>query len=221
MVRLLPRDAGAELSGGDEPLTAWDRARDRFHGALANPRLKWAGILAGVSYAVFYLFTLGHIVIQPGSTPVPNAGVFAVVGLENIWRERAPYNYEPIAVFQPVEGFAVFLAVPNLLLAAGLGILLALSLAVAFYLFTEFRACGITGSATGILASAPAFLTGFACCAPSLALSLGAVSAASLTGLIPILMPAAFLSLALVLGWNLLRPVPSTGVVHLAVRAKS
>ncbi len=202
-------------------MTAWDRARDRFHDALARPRLKWGGILAGTAYALFYLFTLGHIVIQPGSTPLPNAGVFAVVGLENIWRERAPYNYEPIAVFQPVEGFAVFLAVPNLLLAASLGILLALSLAVAFYLFTEFRACGITGSATGILASAPAFLTGFACCAPSLAISLGAVSAASLTGLIPILMPAAFLSLGLVLAWNLLREVPNAGTVPLTVRAKS
>ena len=202
-------------------MTAWDRARDRFHGALARPRLKWGGILAGVAYALFYLFTLGHLVIQPGSTPVPNAGVFAVVGLENIWRERAPYNYEPIAVFQPVEGFAVFLAVPNLLLAASLGILLALSLAVAFYLFTEFRACGITGSATGVLASAPAFLTGFACCAPSLAIFLGAASAASLTGLIPILMPAAFLALGLVLAWNLLRKVPSTGKVPLAARAKS
>ncbi len=160
-------------------------------------------------------------VIQPGATPLPSAGVFAVVGLENIWRERAPYNYEPITVFQPVEGFAVFLAVPNLLLAASLGILLALSLTVAFFLFTEFRACGITGSATGILASAPAFLTGFACCAPSLAISLGAVSAASLTGLIPILMPAAFLSLGLVLAWNLLREVPSTGTVPVAVRTKS
>ena len=172
-------------------------------------------------YALFYLFSLGHIVVQPGRTPLPNAGVFAVVGLENLWRERAPYNFEPIAVFQPVEGFAVFLAVPNLLLAASLGVLLALSLAVAFYLFTEFRACGITGSASGILASAPAFLTGFACCAPSLAISLGAVSAASLTGLIPILMPAAFVALVVVLAWNLFRPVPGTEAPHLAVNAKS
>jgi hypothetical protein len=204
-----------------DPTTVWERARVRFTGALANPRLKWGGIAAGVAYAIFYLVSLGHIVIQPGTTPVPSAGVFAVVGLENLWRERAPYNYEPVAVFQPFEGFAIFLAVPNLLLAAGLAILLALSLAVAFYLFTEFRACGITGSASGILASAPAFLTGFACCAPSLAISLGAVSAASLTGLIPIFMPAAFVAMGLVLGWNLLRGVPGTTPLHRTVRAKS
>ncbi|MFQ5986838.1 MAG: hypothetical protein ACE5KQ_05715 [Thermoplasmata archaeon] len=204
-----------------DPSTAWERARVRFRGALANPRMKWGGIAAGVAYALFYLFSLGHLIIQPGTRPVPSAGAFAVVGLENIWRERAPYNYEPIAVFQPVEGFAIFLAVPNLLLAASLAILLALSLAVAFYLFTEFRACGITGSATGFLAAAPAFLTGFACCAPSLAISLGAVSAASLTGLIPIFMPVAFVALGLVLGWNLLRDVPGTATVHAPVRAKS
>ncbi|MFQ6012496.1 MAG: hypothetical protein ACE5LS_02495 [Thermoplasmata archaeon] len=200
-------------------VSAWDRARNRLRGALATPRLKWGGILAGLSYALFYLFTMGHLVIQPGTTPVPNAGIFAVVGLENLWRERAPYNYEPIAVFQPVEGFAIFLAVPNLLLAASLAILLALSLTVAFYLFTELRACGLTGSASGVLASAPAFLTGFACCAPSLAISLGAVSAAGLTGLLPIFMPAAFVALGLVLGWNLLREVPGTAD-HLTVKAK-
>lgn len=184
---------------------AWARLGE----AVARPRLKWAGILSGLGYAFVYLFSLGHLIVQPGLVVFPGRGAFFVVGLENLWRERAPWNWEPVAVFQPVEGFALFLSMPNLLLAAGLGTLLALNVTASIHLYTEARHCGLAKSASGILASAPAFLTGFACCAPTFLLALGTVSAGLFLALVPFLLPAAFAALGGALAWNLLRSLPA------------
>lgn len=192
------------------------RARDRLRGTLASRRLRWAGLLAGLGYALTYLYSVGHLIVGPGAVALPGQGPFVFVGWENLWRTRAPYNYEPVAVLQPGEGFALLLALPNLLLAAGLGVLLALTLTTAVHLYTQARHCGLGKSASGILASAPAFLTGFACCSPTaLAFLLGAVSAVAFVGLLQVLMPAAFAALLAALAWNLLRRVPAppdTGV---------
>ncbi len=108
-----------------------------------------------------------------------------------------------------MEGFAVFLAVPNLLLAAGLGILLALNVTAPIYVYTQVRSCCLAKSVSGIFASAPAFLTGFACCAPTVAIFIGSISAAAFVVLIQVFMPVAFAALMLALAWNLLRRLPS------------
>ncbi|MBI4562319.1 MAG: hypothetical protein HY724_09775 [Candidatus Rokubacteria bacterium] len=180
----------------------------RLRAALARGRPKRVGILSGVAYVLVYLFSLGHIAITPGRAAFPGAGVFTYVGLENLWRQRAPYNYEPVAIFQPVDGFAIFLAVPNLLLAIALGTLVALNVAVFLHGNTQSRHCGLAKSASGLVASLPAFLTGFACCAPSLVILLGAVFASSFLLFVEVAMPAAIAALILSLAWNLFRPVP-------------
>lgn len=198
------------------------RAWNRLRGSLASRRLRRVGLLAGLGYALAYLYSVGHLVVAPGAVPLPGQGPFVFVGWENLWRARAPYNFEPVAVLQPGEGFALLLALPNLLLAASLGLLLALNVTTVVHLVTRARHCGLGKSASGLLASAPAFLTGFACCSPTaLAFLLGAVSAAAFVGLLQVLMPAAFAALLGALAWNLLRRLPSPPEPVTAVSAKA
>ncbi len=185
---------------------AWQRLKD----SLATPGLRRIALLSGLAYALLYLYSIGHIIIRPGSTPFPGRGIVSFVSLENLWRERAPYNFEPIAVFHPFEGFAIFLAVPNLLLGAFLGLLLGLNISTLVRSYTRAKACGLSQSVSGIAASVPAFLTGFACCTPSLAILLGAAFTASFVALIQWFMPAAIVALVLSLLWNLVREQPST-----------
>ncbi len=180
----------------------------RLRGTLASPRLRRVALLSGTAYVLLYLFSLGHLVISPGFTPFPERGVLFFIGLENLWRERAPYNFEPIGVFQPFEGFALFLAVPNLLLGAALGFLLGLNVATLVYGYTQAKACGIR-SVSGLFASVPAFLTGFACCSPTFVIILGSAFAASFLALLAWFIPAAIAALVLALAWNLLRYLPT------------
>jgi hypothetical protein len=184
---------------------AWNRLRD----TLSTPRLRRLALLAGTAYALIYLYALGHVVISPGSNPLPGGGVFFATSLDNLWKERAPYNYEPVAAFQPVQGFVIFLAVPNLILAAILGLLLGLNIASAVHAYTAVKACGVKNSFSTLGASVPAFLTGFACCAPTFLILLGAAFAASLLALLPFFIPTAIAALLAGLLWNLMRPMPS------------
>lgn len=184
-----------------------EEAVRRLRESLASPRLRRIALVSGAAYFLLYLFSIGHLVISPGVTPLPGRGVLFFTGLENLWRQRAPYNFEPIGVFQPFEGFAIFFAVPNLLLGAGLGFLLGLNVATLVHGYAEARACGVR-SVSGLFASIPAFLTGFACCSPTFIIILGAAFTASFIALLAWLMPAAIAALVLALAWNLLRTIP-------------
>ncbi len=180
----------------------------RLKETLASPKLRRLAWLSGIAYVLLYLFSIGHLVISPGVTPFPDRGVLFFTGLENLWRERAPYNFEPIGVFQPFEGFAIFLAVPNLLLGIALGFLLGLNVSTLLYGYAQAKACGLR-SVSGVFASIPAFLTGFACCTPTFVFLLGTAFAASFIALLAWFMPAAIAALVLALAWNLLRKLPS------------
>ncbi|MFQ5838856.1 MAG: hypothetical protein ACE5HJ_08790 [Thermoplasmata archaeon] len=186
----------------------WTRLRD----ILSSRRMRRVALLSGLAYSFIYLFTIGHLVISPGSTPFPGEGLISLVSLDNLWKERAPYNFEPIAVFHPFQGFAIFLAVPNLLLAGFLGLLLGLNISASVHAYTQAKACGLGKSFSGIAASVPAFLTGFACCAPTFIILLGTAFAAGFVVLLQWFMPAALGALVLALAWNLLRHLPSVSV---------
>lgn len=195
------------------------RGREAVHrlGEIRRSRrLKALAVLSGLAYALLYLFSLGHLVFRPGMMAVPGGGLFTVTELENLWRERAPFNFEPIAVFQPVEGVALFLAVPNLLLAAGLGLLLGLNMAALVYAYGRTRACGITHTVGGLAVSVPALLTGFACCSPTFLLLLGAAFSTSFVFLVGWFLPGALAALVAVLAWNLLRTLPTASLPTLA-----
>lgn len=187
-------------------------ALGRLSATLSSVRLRRIALLAGLSYALLYLFSLGLIVITPGNSVIPGDDRLIFVGLDGLWRERAPYNYEPMLLVEPFDGFALFIALPNYLLAALLGLLLGFNISTLVYSYQRAKACGLGHSLGGVLASVPAFLTGFACCTPTVIILLGAAFAASFVALLQWFMPAALGALGLALVWNLTRSLPTPAV---------
>lgn len=149
--------------------------------------------------------------IAPGidlalGSPIPSASV-AADWEDKMWKPIAPFVWESIAAVYPVRSVALFISVPNLLLALLLGTLVALNMVVTIArvrLVVAVRRGG--GFLTGFVASLPALLTGFTCCVPTIVLALGSVAAlftvAAIT-IAPYFLPLAALALAGNLLWGL------------------
>lgn len=109
----------------------------------------------------------------------------------------------------PHRWVAVFLSVPNLLVALALGTLVGLNVAVALARVRVARERGgQAGSGKGLLASVPGLLTGFTCCVPTAVLALGSLAAGFTVAVIavrPYFVPAAALALTANLLWGLRR----------------
>jgi hypothetical protein len=115
--------------------------------------------------------------------------------------------WEPIAAFYPIRSAALFLSVPNLLLALLLGTLVALNMAVAIararVTLTVKKSRGVV---RGFLPSLPALLTGFTCCVPTIVLALGSLTATFAVAAIaiaPYFLPLAAIALISNLLWGL------------------
>jgi hypothetical protein len=124
-----------------------------------------------------------------------------------IWKPIAPFVWEPIAALYPIRSVAVFLSVPNLLLAFLLGTLVGLNMAVAIgrarATVTVKRSRGVL---SGFLPSLPALLTGFTCCVPTIVLalsSLAATFAVTAIAIAPYFLPVAVITLIGNLIWGL------------------
>jgi hypothetical protein len=169
------------------------------------------GVGTGVAFFLLYLYSIGNILIVPGAdlalgTAVP---AFSVVfdWATKIWKPVAPFLWEPIVALYPIRSVALFISVPNLLLALLLGTLVALNLAIAIararLMVTVKKGRGF---ARGFLVSLPAVLTGFTCCVPTIVLALGSL-AAGLTvtaiALAPYFLPVAAFALLANLIWGL------------------
>jgi hypothetical protein len=169
------------------------------------------GLWTGVAFLLLYLYSMGNIVIAPGADlafgrPIPAASIVSDWGAK-IWKPVAPFVWEPIAAFYPIRSVALFLSIPNLVLAALLGTLVALNLAIAVararLMVTVKKNRGF---ARGFLASLPALLTGFTCCVPTIVLALGSLSAgltAAAIALSPYFLPVAAVALLANLIWGL------------------
>jgi len=168
------------------------------------------GLWSGIAYVLLYLYAVGNIVIAPGvdlamGRPVPSIFVVADWSAK-IWKSIAPFVWEPIAAIYLLPSVALFLSVPNLLLALLLGALVGLNLTAAIArarLFAGERLKG--GSMRGLLASLPALLTGFTCCVSTVILALGSLAAGFAVAVIavaPYFLPVAVLALVLNLLWS-------------------
>lgn len=169
------------------------------------------GLGVGVAFLLLYLYSVGNIVIAPGldlafGRPIPAALVVSDWAAK-MWKPIAPFVWESIAAVYPVRSVALFMSVPNLLLALLLGTLVALNMAVAIArvrLVVAVRRGG--GFLSGFVAFLPALLTGFTCCVPTIVLALGSVAAlftvAAIT-IAPYVLPLAALALAGNLLWGL------------------
>lgn len=181
--------------------------------ALRSPWGWRTGGLIGLAYVLAYLYSVQNIVVAPGAdlalgAPVPSISV-AADWTAKVWKPIAPFVWEPVVALFPLRQVAVFLSVPNLLVAVVLGTLVALNVAVAIAQARVLRASGRRArSLKGMLASAPGLLTGFTCCVPTAVLALGSLAAGFTVAVIavrPYFLPAAAVALALNLVWGMRR----------------
>jgi hypothetical protein len=178
---------------------------------LSDRVARRVGLPIGVSFVLLYLYSVGTIIIAPGvdlafGRPIPAASIVSDWDTK-MWKPTAPFVWEPIAAVYLTRSAALFISVPNLLLALLLGTLVALNMAVAIararLMVRVKKGSGVIG---GFLASLPALLTGFTCCVPTLILALGSLAAAFTVAAIavaPYFLPVALLALMTNLIWGL------------------
>lgn len=182
-------------------------------GATTSDRLRvgWGiALLIGLAYALTYLYSVQNIVVVPGrdlalGAPVPSAAVAADWSAK-LWKPIAPFVWEPVVAIHLFRPVALFLSLPNLLVALGLGTLVGLNVAVAVARVRVPRGMRPrTRSVRSLLASVPGLLTGFTCCVPTAVLALGSLAAGFTVAVIavrPYFIPAAALALGANLAWN-------------------
>lgn len=170
----------------------------------------WIGLLVGAMYGLAYLYSVQNIVVAPGvdliaGAPVPSASVAADWSAK-MWKPIAPFVWEPVVGLFPLRSVAVFISVPNLLLALVLGALVGLNVSLAAERTRAARAAGSpSGSMKGLLASAPSLLTGFTCCVPTVILAMGSLAASftiAIIALRPYFIPAAVVALSANVFWS-------------------
>jgi hypothetical protein len=180
---------------------------DCLNDRLARQIALWTAVV----FLLLYLYSVGNIVIAPGvdlasGRPIPSASI-APDWDDKMWKPIAPFVWEPIAAFYPIRSVALFISVPNVLLALLLATLIGINTAVAIArarLIAGAQSRG--GFLSGFLASFPALLTGFTCCVPTIVLALGSLAAVFTVAAItiaPYFLPLAALALAGNLLWGL------------------
>ncbi|AWI32208.1 hypothetical protein [Streptomyces tirandamycinicus] len=189
---------------------AWDGAAGamaatprRVRAALAVRRHRRAALIGAALTLLVYLLSTGDLAVS-GSGRFTGAPVLRAAP-EQLLRVRAPYLFEPVLAWHPSSHLAVFVSPVNLLLGATVAALVGCNIAVAAHTARRSAACRRTRYArlVGVL---PAFLLGFACCAPAFLLVLGTGTAAALLPAVlparPLLYPLALLLLTGTLVWG-------------------
>jgi hypothetical protein len=189
--------------------------------AVRTPRYRRWGVGAALAYLVVYLFAIQNVTVSPGSdltrfVDVPSIQI-APDWTSKVFKQIAAFYYEPIAAVYPVNHVTILVSPVNIAMGTLLGVLVGLNVALALYLVSRARACR-RRAFTGLLGALPGFLTGFACCVPTLALVLGAQFTVVLVALRSYFFPFALLALLASLAWNArrardLEEVPSAAPV--------
>ncbi|MBI4114485.1 MAG: hypothetical protein HY445_01430 [Candidatus Niyogibacteria bacterium] len=157
-------------------------------------------------YVIVYLAATQFLIFtqRMGATD----GFFAIKIAENwqelMFRQRAPFLFESIGAMY-LGGLKLFISVPNMFLAATLGILIGLNGAVSYY---SFRALSLRGSQglVQLIGTVPAILSGAACCVPTLILVIGLQLTATLATVWAFFVPLSVFLLFAAL-WRSLRKI--------------
>ncbi len=174
--------------------------------ALGKARFRRAAAISGLLYLPLYLYAVGQLVVGRGAVSPGGSPAFVVAPdwAGKLFEPIAGYSFEPVAALYLFEGLALFLAPVNLAIGAVVGGLVALNVATAWFAIHSVRSCRRL-SWFGLLGSLPALFSGFACCAPTVALVLGANVGLALIGVQTFLLPASVFGLLAGLFWNLHR----------------
>ena len=173
--------------------------------ALRKPRYRRWGLGVAFVYLVVYLFAIQNVIVSPGTdvtrfVDVPSIQI-APDWTSKVFKQVAAFYYEPVAAIYPVNHVTILVSPVNIAMGVLLGVLVGLNVAVALYVVGRAKACR-RRAFTGLLGALPGFLTGFACCVPTVALVLGAQFTVVLVALRSYFFPFALLALLVSLGWN-------------------
>jgi hypothetical protein len=178
---------------------------------LSDRVVRRVGLWTGIAFLLLYLYSVGNIVIAPGvdlafGRPIPIASVVSDWAAK-MWKPISPFVWEPIVALYPIRSVALFISVPNVLMALLLGSLVGVNTAVAIARARLAAAAQRRGGfLRGFLASFPALLTGFTCCVPTIVLALGSLAAVFTVAAItmaPYFLPVAALALVGNVAWGL------------------
>lgn len=171
----------------DRPHTGVVVRLGRDHGAW----LLACGV--ALAYALVYQLAIQDLTLDLAGRP---ADAFVVPEWQALmWRERAPFQFEPIAVIEAPA--LVWLVSPvNLAIGLVLGVLTGFQIALVRIARRCSTVCGLS-PATGVLAGLPGLFAGSACCAPIVFILLGVQVTASLMSLMALMIPIAFVLLTL------------------------
>ncbi len=162
-----------------------------------HPLLTWA---VTILYLVVYLLAIQNLLVTSRSLPGP---LWQAVPE---WPSRAlkpiaAFSYEPVAALR-VGGHVTLLVSPlNIAMGVLLGFLVGVNVAAALQVFRTARVCRRRAFG-GLLGALPGFLTGFACCVPTVVLVLGAQFTLALIALRSWFFPFAVAALVGSLVWN-------------------
>jgi hypothetical protein len=120
-----------------------------------------------------------------------------------IFKQTAPFLWEPIAKFYIYGGVVFFISVPNIILDLFLSILVFLNISLAFYNYYIYP---LRPGVIGLISLVPSLFTGFVCCVPTIFLTLGAVSTSFTAFFISIrqyLLPVSVLIMLFNIYWTL------------------
>jgi hypothetical protein len=173
---------------------------------LARRRFLLTALVSLAAYIVLYLAAMEYLVFAPGETRglaldiLPDWRSLA-------FRQRAPFLFEPVGVLH-LAPLMVFLSLPNLAIALGLGTLVGANIAVSYY---GFRALGMHGlrGVHALLGTIPALVSGAACCVPTLILVIGLQLTATVVTVWSWLVPLSAVLLVASLWWSLSRVRPA------------
>lgn len=144
-------------------------------------------ILISLLYFLLYLISTRSLTYTRDSTGIE----FGSINL--LFRGSGLINDEPIVkiVIEPV---ALFISPLNIAIGTILGLLVAVNLLLLYLVVKQPDRCNISDT-TGLLASVPALLSGTACCGPIIPIILGIQVTSTLTSLLNIVIPVAFIVL--------------------------
>lgn len=190
------------MIGGDGVVVRTVRATRLSLGVRRHRRV--AAAVTGL-YLLVYLLAVRNLVISPSTgysrfVSIPSVQV-APDWTAKVFKQIAAFYYEPVAIVYPVNHVALLVSPVNVAMGLLLGLLVGANVAVALQVVRSARACR-TRAFTGLLGALPGFLTGFACCVPTVALVVGAQFTVALVALRSYFFPFALGALILALAWN-------------------
>lgn len=170
--------------------------------AQSVARHRWLHVTTVLAYLVVYLLAIQNLVLARSlRTDLPSFELLPG-WVTRLAEPIAPFYFEPVAALYLSANLTLLISPLNLLMGFVLGGLVALNLGIAVDVFRHARACR-RRAVGGLLGSLPGFLTGFACCVPTVAVVLGAQFTLALIALRSWFFPVAVVAMTASLVWNL------------------